>query len=439
MSLAPPTHSPARLPAILWDVMEEHLDEAAFFVTQRERTVWRCDHVLDELEHGEDARLLAHLHGLVVGGWPVAERLLLPALEEEDSGRLFVAAQVLLAEAGRTSEARLLEVLRRSELASAAALLRAVELSGNEALDTALPRLLPELTPEVQALALKALSVRRVDVGPVLELLRVGDGTPALAAAVVRAACRSPAPVAAKWVAWGLEQRHSEVRSAAIETGLMVGRREVWARCGHLMKNDGPWERPVLIALAVGGGSTELGRLLEAVQAGSHRSEVLWALGFSGRVEAANASLSVLRESGSPLAAVVFSMITGFVLDARVLEPSDEEAEEGQPLRLPGPPRPSGSVRVEAVEAWWAEAQRRFEPRGRYLYGQPWTPAALFQALERAPLRHRHALAWELEVRSRGTWGLDTCDWAWRQRMRLRAARETAALQTGRFDGFIRA
>src|SRR5690349_14801760 len=81
---------------VLMDVLEEHLDEAAFLWSQWERALVAPHSVLNEVA-GLEERLLAHVDGLVIGGVPVAGRLLIPALEElADLGRVFVAAYTLL-------------------------------------------------------------------------------------------------------------------------------------------------------------------------------------------------------------------------------------------------------------------------------------------------------------------------------------------------------
>ena len=78
------SRSPTPMPEdlILWDVVEEHLDEAAFLWTQWERGLQSPLYKLHELRDRVEERMLAHLDGLVVGGEAVAQRLLYPALTE---------------------------------------------------------------------------------------------------------------------------------------------------------------------------------------------------------------------------------------------------------------------------------------------------------------------------------------------------------------------
>src|SRR5258705_6910781 len=82
----------------LWDISEEHLVDAGFLWTQRERALESPRHTLAEVATGVEERLLAHLDGLIVGGAPVAEKLLVPVLEDDsaDPELLVVASLALL-------------------------------------------------------------------------------------------------------------------------------------------------------------------------------------------------------------------------------------------------------------------------------------------------------------------------------------------------------
>ena len=85
------------VPEPLWDIVEEHLDEAEFLWEQWEHALLAPNYTLDELADGPEARLLAHLDGLVVGGPEVARRLLIPTLDEDvEPTRVRAAALALL-------------------------------------------------------------------------------------------------------------------------------------------------------------------------------------------------------------------------------------------------------------------------------------------------------------------------------------------------------
>jgi hypothetical protein len=88
--------------AVLWDVVEEHLDEAEFGVEQFERAMQSPLLTLERLAGGCEGRLLAHVDGLLVGGAPVYERLLKPLLDSPDAGQCarLTAAGLVAIEAG---------------------------------------------------------------------------------------------------------------------------------------------------------------------------------------------------------------------------------------------------------------------------------------------------------------------------------------------------
>ncbi|MFP2933139.1 hypothetical protein ACLESO_49930, partial [Pyxidicoccus sp. 3LG] len=84
MSLTPSPRPPERRTSapILWDIVEEHFQEAAFLWRQRERALRAPDQSLADIAEGDEPRLVAHLEGLLLAGPRAAERLLGPALRE---------------------------------------------------------------------------------------------------------------------------------------------------------------------------------------------------------------------------------------------------------------------------------------------------------------------------------------------------------------------
>lgn len=447
MSVAPPpsvSRSVKRRPPLLWDVLAEHLEEASFLWTQRERAMGSPDDTLPEVEAGDEARLRAHLDGLRVGGAPVALRLLRPALEGEEPGRVASAASVLL-ESGEHP----LVLERWVEDAERRPWLRhALALCEHQALDASLLELLPRLEPALQAELLDVLAFRRVDAGPLLERLALADTEPALLAAAFRAARMTKPPVLATWLRKGMEDARPVVRDAALETGLLRGLRAAWQSC-QVLATEGAEPRMAMLALAAGGTPTDVDKLVQALGRPELRAEALWALGFSGRTAAADAALAVLKAQAPEvawLALRTFSCITGLATEDLFMSKEDggEDEDEVAPpsgavsASLPPPEHRSGRVHVAEVERWWARARGRFEPEGRYRYGVPWTPEALLQALHLAPMKQRPALAFELAVRSRGACQVETRAWCGHQRAQLRAAGALSLERLTRgFDGWM--
>jgi uncharacterized protein (TIGR02270 family) len=430
--------------------MEVHLEEASFLLAQWEQALWAPDYVLAEVEQGEERRLLAHVDALVLGGSPVAERLLLPTLEGEEVAGITVSALALLGAEDVDWRDKVLEWFVEGAEEVGDGIRRAVELSPREDLTPELLRLLPDANPDDRIRMLAALRFRQVDVTPGLKGLPLGEDS-VLRAAAVRAARFAARPVSDELIRLGLADEEAAVRDAALEAGLVLGRREAWSRCRQLVEAGGEVPRAALLALALGGEARDLELLVAAMKDPALHSEALWALGFSGRLAAADATFQYLQIAGDRLAAESFAAITGLPLAPPFVE--EEEEEEKTPEEeafdeefaaeeedageeeeeeaaeapsaaelLPGPEVLPGKVLVERVAKWWAGERKRFDPAGRYLRGQPLSVELIRAAMEAEPMRRRPVLAWELAIRSKGSCQVESRAWASVQRRQLRAA-----------------
>ncbi|MES1210477.1 MAG: hypothetical protein ABUS79_31440, partial [Pseudomonadota bacterium] len=188
---------------IMWDIYEEHLDEAAFLFGQWEQAMDAANYTLDDVIVGPEERLLAHLDGLVLGGTRVAERLLVPALTDDDPGKVTAATWALLQGEDADHLDLVFDVLANvgnvGKRETRAAMAKAFNLS----MRTDLPeRLLPRLeksAPAVQAVIADVVSAqaRPADRGqpakselPLETLLKTRN--PELLAAALRALRRAP-------------------------------------------------------------------------------------------------------------------------------------------------------------------------------------------------------------------------------------------------------
>lgn len=173
---------------IRWDIAEENLDEAAFLWSQWEASLVAADYTLDEVARGPEGRLLAHIDALVVGGEPVARRLLRPGLWSEDEEDVFASAFALLMSEEPARLDAVLEVLPQGEPHQCAAIQRALMLAPpGEELGSHLKALLPGASPAVQAVSLSVLTVHRIDPGLPLDAFTT-SGQPELELAALRAA-----------------------------------------------------------------------------------------------------------------------------------------------------------------------------------------------------------------------------------------------------------
>ncbi|HYO65489.1 MAG TPA: TIGR02270 family protein [Archangium sp.] len=416
-----------------WDVYEEHLDEAAFLWGQWERALVAPDFNVEETS-GPEARLLAHVEGLAEAGAPVAERLLRPALECDEPERLSSAALALLASHEASAMADLLQVLKKGEPGSRAPIQRALEVWTWQACAEGMDSLLASPEPVLQALALQVLAFH--DVVPPSEALdrMLVHEEATLRVAALRCARLQEGGVRPAVLSASLDSVHPAVRMAAIGTGLLQGSRAAWEACKEMASAQELGRAEAWVLLALGGSDGELQMLLRALEIPSLRPGVLWALGFSGRVDAAEACLGLMYEAPvAALAAEAFSAITGLAIQGPYAAPSPDDTgsvlpplEEDLDADLSLKPEASLAVpAIDAVSTWWQQARKSFARSERYLHGQPFSVELLLNAIERGPMRRRHVLALELAIRSRGTCRVQTRAFTRRQRVemgRLRAA-----------------
>ncbi|QSQ20738.1 hypothetical protein JY651_36735 [Pyxidicoccus parkwayensis] len=354
-----------------WDVLETHLDEAAFLFTQWDRALESSTRGLHGLEKVEQ-RLQAHLDALAATGPRGAARLLRPALGRDEPEYVRAACVALLRAGAQAHVDAVLKTFSEGEPASRMEAWRALQLEWRDDAQKQLPR-----TREADRLEANGMTASEV----------------------------------------------------SLPRGLMRGERLAWRTCQQQADGRDAVGRLARLMLAVGGDDKDLARLTELLQVPELRADVLWALGFSGRPAAAEACVPWMREASlAGLAAEAFCSIVGLKLEgalvgqrvdrdealvpleedlARDLRPKEEDA-----LVLPNP---------DAVEAWWAKARKDFEPAGRYLAGQSFGPLDLCEALMTLPMRRRPPLALELSIRSQGRCAVEVRAWAHVQREQLRA------------------
>ncbi|WP_426753613.1 TIGR02270 family protein [Myxococcus sp. Y35] len=408
------------------DVYEEHLSEAAFLQSQWERALRGPRFNLEATAQLEE-RLLAHLDGLVVGGDPVAETLLRPALEGGEPGEVFCSAFASIAESPPAALEAVFALAPVAPPAVQASLRRALELSGRSGLETTLVSLLRVPDASLQALALEVLAFRgALPRGAALELLDHVDGR------VVVAALRGLG-------AWGrdiglrdrtrlLGDNRSQVRLAAIESGLLSGVRAAWDACQQEAQGHGEGAYAARMLQAICGDDQDVERMVECLTDESARENVLWALGFTGRIAAAEACLELMGQVPpvSRLAGEAFSAITGLVLkDTYAVEVEEEEflpPLEEDDLDADLTPKQEDELPVPAraaVADWWQRARKDYSRSARYLGGKPFSGDALLDVLARGPMRRRHVHAQELALRTQGAHNVQTLAFTARQRAEL--------------------
>ncbi|MCY1042223.1 TIGR02270 family protein [Corallococcus sp. bb12-1] len=437
MAAPPPHHA---LP-ISWEMLETHLDESGYLWGRWRHALVAPDHVLEDVT-GLEERLLAHVDALVLAGPPAMTRLLVPALRQDgDPGRFEAAALALLLQ--ETSEGVLKSILDKlqEEAGSLVGSVRqALRLAGGKRLELCLRTLLtPTTPPPLLAAALDALGTWRVKLGPELSS-SLRHEVPEVRAAAFRCMKAFSTHVPDTLLEEGLRSTIPEVCEAALEVGLIGGNRLAWRECRRQVTGRGPHRGLALKALAIAGGGDNQRLLFESLEHPTSRRECIRVLGLLGTVDAARTCLELMRqEPWTALAAEAFSTITG-----RTMEPADDVREataedEDDDALHPGTSTPEATLPVpdvSAVEAWWKEQARGFNPMTRYIHGQPFGQAALLEALREASMYRRNTLAPVLELRTRGELALDPFTWTRVQLARMEAANRLPAMHFSRsLDG----
>ncbi|MGH1345259.1 MAG: TIGR02270 family protein [Nannocystales bacterium] len=417
-----------RSDTILWDVVEEHLDEAEFLAETWHVNLDSPAYLREEFEQGPQERLLAHVDGLVVGGEEVRAELLEPALADEDTERWRAAAVALslLSHPNVQFAAPLFDGLDERPEEVRLGIADALAMSSRSDLDVRITDALRRGGEPAHLTALATVGgMRGANPGNLVDGLLQGADESGRAAAV------SMLPYGDRrylnWVEHSLTGTTPELQWAAARAGLVMGSGPAWQQVGRWGLADEPDpEAMVLLASLADRNITQ--RIADRADDEAVRPRVLHALGYSGRRLAMETCLTWLGdETAGPLAGEAFAAMTGLPLDDDAfwddVEDDDGEDDENedvddleedleeedldedlgvsaeQELRIPKP---------EAILAWWEERQSRFDAKKRYIAGRPADQVAIAHALKVLPMRRHHALAFELLVRSKGTVNLRT-------------------------------
>ncbi|MFO7567926.1 MAG: hypothetical protein R6X02_35120 [Enhygromyxa sp.] len=425
-SLPPAQHR--RAPALLWDVQEEHLNEAEFAFETWERALSSPLHTLSEVRDGPEERLMAHTMGLIVGGPTVLDRLVRPVLERElddDRYRTAAAALALLDGAGREGPDIVLAHLPRARGEGFWGLVRALQISRRTDLDERMLAQLPELDGPALGGRLEALDGRGVDVGRRL-LVWLKHEHPAIRRIAARLARRSSSSKVMRRLLPLMRQGDPWLRATAIESALIRGLPGSWelaCEAAFAPRTPPPLRKPALAWVAMQGDAGVHARLIAAL-ASRPDPDLLSAAGITGRPDAVAVAIGLLDHPGlGRIAGEVVSAVLGlstrderFWLDEGAHGSYGVDPDEALPslaaddldanlvppelLRLRRP-------NARAIRQWWREAELEFSPALRYFGGRPLDLSTAISGLREAPMRRRQALALELAIRSAGAALLD--------------------------------
>ncbi|PRQ03203.1 hypothetical protein [Enhygromyxa salina] len=413
----------------LWHILERHLEEADFLLEVWTTCLDAPDYTLDELAAGPEARVIAQLNGLAVGGAPIIDELLAPTLEREPlDTSLACAAALALFEIGSVDDcSRVLKVLDRTRPGDERwlGITRGLELSERAGLDQWLIEQLGHggASPRVAGLA-TAAAERGVDPGSAIAQL-IENQDPHVSSAAVKLACNSSDARYLALVGPLAQAEAPEVQRAALEAGLIRGLRGAWESAIYwaFTERPCPFRRDALSWVAMLGDEGCQRRVLSLLGVEDLARDALWAASFGGHVAVVDAAVALLTDDElGPLAGETLSAVAGAPTNDESLwlpntptshsselpaleQDLDTDLSEDPEDRIPRP-------NPEALAAWWTARRNQPLNAPRLLAGQPWSPNGLVAALRAMPLRRRHAHALELRIRSHGAQRINTRSWA---------------------------
>ncbi|HSY24962.1 MAG TPA: hypothetical protein VK841_22715 [Polyangiaceae bacterium] len=396
--------APAAADAVLWPVMEEHLAEAASLFDSLERAYDSPRLTLEKLARGVEARWLAHIDGLLVGGRGVYETLLRPILEEPDPGargRVAVAAAVAVA-VGACAD--LSPSLRHERREVRDAVVDACAFAGGPAFDAWLEDLSGPAGTDMEQVTRARLMARRGLPAPSLVAWLQG-GDLALAREAARAARGADARRHLPVIEYAIEQDDAELREAALVAGILWGSPRARHACRARAREDFSRPLPILLLGVLGEGPWLADIAAKAEAPSPARWAALFGLGISGDSAAIDVLFRDLEGNDGVLAKVAaqsLSLLLGIDLRSDALVASAEKTP--LPTAVTPLPREAELPDFDPVAVRRAcEARRGGLPRGvRILEGRRLTNEALVDVLIRAPMRRREPLAMLLAASTGG-------------------------------------
>ncbi len=407
----------------MWDLVEEHFDDAVFLWSQWERALISPDYTLSDLASRDEPRMLANIDALVLAGAGAQQQLLEPALQSEQPHLVAPAAFALLSTGQAPAQKQVLEGLDQPE-PTRRAVARALQVYEGGQLYRALRGLVSEAEPEVRAAALNVLTYHGQQPREPLWKLPTDD-CPELAIAVLRAMRLDLKKSHQPLVLAALESSEPRLRDEGLLTGVALDLEPAWKLCRELGHNRDPDGKLALTCLAVAGDHYDHDALKTALQTPETAEATLWALGCGGRVFGATQCLAKLEDPElTALAGEAFIAITGMPL-AEALPESPAVSANLDQLTVEEPPaRPEDALPVldaERINQWWDQNRQRFDDDTRYLHGQTYGRSAVLTALREQPLRRRHPIAVEWMLRSGGQQRVHTRALTGRQQRELAA------------------
>jgi uncharacterized protein (TIGR02270 family) len=422
----------------IWEIVEEHLGEAAFLYGMRHARLSAPHYNLDDIQRGPEARLLAHIDALVVAGSAARERLLSPVIQDAAAEPELVAAAALAILASERPHLLLepvIAALPRMQGPQLDALCAALTLAQIPEVPRLLERqIAKEHSACVTAAMLRILAAYRVDPGEALVRFLHSDDPATVQAALVVAAGVPRADCLALYERL-LDSEVVETRDRALDAALTHGSSLAWAACLDHARQATDKDEHCLLLCGLLGSVREHAVLLHLLEAGKQTAAVLWCAGFAGRPHHVDAVVSLLGHPDqgiSKLAGETFVAVTGYAPAKRSAVPANardvsQQADETFPFDeedldaelVPSEVDLLPSVDALGARAWWAEHRGRFAEGTRYLEGQPLSSATIQHALRNGSARRRQPWALGVAIVTGGQYVVSTQAFCHRQLAQL--------------------
>jgi uncharacterized protein (TIGR02270 family) len=398
---------------MMLDILEEHLEEAAWLYDVRARLLRSYHVTLADLAEW-DERWMAHVDGLVIGdaaSRPILER----GLDEGDEGTACAAAAAYACWDSPSDRSRVERLLTDRGFPHPGPFVLGLELAPFDRHETWAADWLRAEAPGLRTAGLEVCRHRGLAVpAEVLRpLLRLDEQPPEVLRAALRLAGDLKIAGCNSYLDAAMGSGDPGVAGAALEAGILAGLRGARERWRATVRAAGAAADPAMLErLGVYGAFEDLPFLLQALEEPALGPAAIRALGRLGHAGAAEA---LVERAGDPEVGrlAVHSLATLFGARFESAPPGpgpvaarggpagapetvsgteaesaddDEDLDPFEGLTAPDP---------EAVRRWWAENSSRFPRAVRWRSGAAFSAGAALATLREGPLADRPAAAIE--------------------------------------------
>jgi uncharacterized protein (TIGR02270 family) len=395
-------------PAIVYEVVTQHAEEASFLWLLRHAAVSRPHYSLADLSK-LDSRVEAHLDGLRIAGesgWRVVQE----TLSFEESCDLFAAGSLAFESGNRDWIDFVLEsAAEKPEVISG--VISALGWLAYEQAQSHIQTLVSSSLPILRAVGIAASAIHRVDPGMILGEA-ISDRDPSVRARALRAVGELGRVDLLPRMRGGLTDSDQGARfAAAWSVTLLSPNLDSLTLLRTIAESPGPF-------------SSKAQQM--AIRRMDLTSAKAWQAWFSRRKERMRIAIAAGGAVGDPeyvpwlieqmnfpvlarVAGEAFTMITGIDLAYDDLEKNAPEGFEAGPTENPEDenvdmdpdehlPWPDPAL----IQKWWTKNKSQFQNGTRYLLGKPMSIEWLREVLRIGRQRQRAAAALELAIRQPG-------------------------------------